>query len=133
MRNALIAPTALILGLLTLANAGWMLATPESWYWAIPGVPDRGPFNQHFVRDIGLIYALCGAAFVWGALHPALRVALWWAPAAWLTGHALFHFWEVAAGLCGPASLLEDFPGVTLPALLALALAWQAHRRAPAP
>jgi len=127
MRTLLIPGLAIVLGLLLLANGGWMLAGPEGWYWEIPGVPDRGPFNQHFVRDIGIIYALCGAGLVLGGLYPAQRLALWWAPAFWLTGHALFHVWEVAVGLCGPASLLEDFVGVTLPAIASLVLLWVAY------
>jgi hypothetical protein len=49
--------------------------------------------------------------------------------AAWLGAHALFHLWEVAAGICGPDAIPRDFIGVTLPALLALALAFFAAFR----
>ena len=109
---------AILLGLFALANGIFMVLAPESWYWAVPGVPDRGPFNQHFVRDIGFIYALIGGAFLYGALYPAHRVVLWSIPTAWLGLHALFHIWEVFVGICGPESLIEDFAGVTLPALI---------------
>ncbi|MEM9623476.1 MAG: hypothetical protein AAF993_17655, partial [Pseudomonadota bacterium] len=51
---------AMLLGVLMLGNGIFMLFGPESWYWLVPGVPDRGPFNQHFVRDIGFIYGLMG-------------------------------------------------------------------------
>ena len=57
-----------------------------------------------------------------------LRLSYWWAPTFWLTGHALFHIWEVLVGICGPWSLLEDFAGVTLPALLTLSLLDYARR-----
>jgi hypothetical protein len=30
----------------------------------------------------------------------------------------LFHFWEVATGICGPSALIRDFPAVSLPAIL---------------
>ena len=132
MVQKLVAGTAILLGLLTLANGSWMLFGPEAWYWAIPGVPDRGPFNQHFVRDIGIIYGLCGAGLILGALYPAQRIAFWWAPALWLSGHAVFHVWEVVVGICGPESLLEDFAGVSLPAILSIGLILAA-RHAPDP
>jgi hypothetical protein len=88
----------------------------------VPGVTTTGPFNQHFIRDIGLIFLLLGAAFVAGAARPEWRVVLWGASSLWLTGHALFHFWEVAVGICAPSAIPRDFPAVTLPAILGLLL-----------
>ena len=114
--------TAIVLGIASEANGIVMLASPEAWYFAVPGVTDTGPFNQHFVRDIGFIFLLLGVAFLAGAALPDLRVALWGLSAAWLTGHALFHFWEVAVGICAPSVLPRDFPAVTLPAILAMLL-----------
>ncbi len=128
MTDRIVAGIALLLGFIMLLNGTWQLAAPEGWYLAIPGVADRGPFNQHFVRDIGIVYALTGIGLVMGALHPAQRFGYWWAPALWLSGHALFHVWEVLVGICGPASLVQDFGGVTLPAVIALALLLYAHR-----
>lgn len=116
---------ATLLGIGAVANGLFMLASPANWYFAVPGVTTTGPFNQHFVRDIGLIFLLLGAALLYGAARPAARTALWGAAALWLVGHALFHFWEVAAGICGPSALARDFPAVTLPAILVTALtAW---------
>lgn len=128
MTNRIVPGIALLLGFIMLVNGTWQMAAPEGWYWAIPGVADRGPFNQHFVRDIGIVYALTGIGLVMGALHPAQRFGYWWAPALWLSGHALFHVWEVLVGICGPASLVQDFGGVTLPAVIALALLLYARR-----
>jgi len=85
-------------------------------------VPDRGPFNQHFVRDIGINYMLIGSAFIVGAVYAKNRLLLWLMPTAWLAGHAIFHVWEVFVGICGPESLIVDFGGVTLPALLGMLL-----------
>ena len=43
-----------IFGAVCVANALWMLAGPLHWYRELPAaVPDTGPFNPHFVRDIG--------------------------------------------------------------------------------
>ena len=44
----------LLLATLTAANAVWMLADPQHWYHDLPAaVPDTGPYNEHFVRDVG--------------------------------------------------------------------------------
>lgn len=123
---------AVLLGVGAVANGLFMLLSPANWYFAIPGVTSTGPFNQHFLRDIGLIFLLVGAALLAGAARPAERMALWSAGALWLAGHALFHLWEVAVGICGPGVLVQDFPAVTLPALLTTALAvwaWRDGRR----
>ena len=99
-----------------------MLASPAAWYFAVPGVTTSGPFNQHFLRDIGLTFVLIGLAFLIGVARLALRVVLWAAAALWLVGHALFHVWEVAVGICGTSALARDFPAVTLPAIIAIVL-----------
>lgn len=111
------------LGIAAIANGLFMLVSPEGWYFAVPGVTTTGPFNQHFVRDIGLIFLFIGTAFLIGAARPDLRVAFWAAASIWLAGHALFHFWEVAVGVCSASALARDFPAVTLPAILGLGIA----------
>lgn len=123
---------AILSGLGAIANGAFMLFDPVNWYFAIPGVTSTGPFNQHFIRDIGFTFVLVGAAYLVGAAKPASRTLLWGGAATWLAGHALFHAWEVAAGLCEASALLRDFPAVTLPAILALLFtAWSvAHDRA---
>lgn len=122
MLNSLSLASAVLLGLALIANGIFMLATPEVWYLAVPGVTTTGPFKQHFVRDIGLIFLFLGAAFLIGVARPDLRVVFWTASSIWLSGHALFHFWEVAVGICSASALPRDFPAVTLPALIGIAL-----------
>lgn len=126
--NKVIMGLALALGVAMLGNGVFMIVAPESWYWSVPGVPDRGPFNQHFIRDIGFVYLLGGAAFIYGAIYTHNRVLLWLAPTAWLSAHAIFHVWEVIVGICGPEALIVDFGGVTFPALLGIALIYGSHR-----
>jgi hypothetical protein len=109
---------ALVLGVAAEANGLFMLALPESWYLAVPGVTTTGPFNQHFIRDIGLIFLFIGTAFLTGVALPRYRLVLWATPTLWMWGHALFHFWEVAVGICGPSAIARDFPAVTLPAII---------------
>jgi hypothetical protein len=125
MLNKLCLGAATVLGVGMVANGLFMLWSPSSWYFAVPGVTTTGPFNQHFLRDIGLIFLFVGSAFLIGAAQAPWRVVLWAAPTLWLSGHALFHFWEVAVGICGPSALLRDFPAVTMPAILgALLTGW---------
>lgn len=121
---------AVVLGVAAEANGLFMLASPADWYFAVPGVTTTGPFNQHFLRDIGLIFVFMGAAFLIGAARPQYRVTLWAASSLWLGGHALFHFWEVAVGICGPSAIARDFAAVTLPALIGAVLTlWAVHDR----
>jgi hypothetical protein len=128
---------AVLLGVAMGANGVAMLADPQAWYARVPGVIATGAYNQQFIRDIGLIYLLIGLAFAAGAVRPRERPILWLAPTLWLAGHAIFHLWEVAVGICGPDAIPRDFPGVTVPALIGLGLtlvAWKgAAIRTPAP
>ncbi len=125
---------ALLLGIGALANGVFMLFSPQNWYFAVPGVTTTGPFNQHFLRDIGLIFLFMSVALLVGTAKPQYRVVCWGSAALWLSGHALFHFWEVAVGICGPSALVRDFAAVTLPAILCILLTlWAiADARAPA-
>jgi len=119
---------AIFLGLVLLVNGTFMLLAPEPWYWTITGVAERGSFNQHFIRDVGIVYVISGISFIYGALYLRQRLALWLPATGFLMAHALFHVWEVAVGICGPQSLLDDFVGVTVPGLLGMALVLYAYK-----
>jgi hypothetical protein len=105
--------------------AGWlsvyMLYDPEGWYYFVPGVTDTGFYNQHFIRDIGIIQGFIALAFAIGALKAERRVELWAAATLWLIAHAVFHLWEVAIGICSSSVIVRDFPAVSLPALFGIA------------
>mgnify|MGYP003630743296 CR=1 FL=1 len=118
--------------ILTTGNGLVMIVAPQYWYESVPGVIATGFFNQHFIRDIGFIYFLIGLAFGIGWFRPAQRAGLWGVATLWLGAHALFHFWEVAVGICGPSALARDFFGVTSPALIGVLLTYWAiqHSRA---
>jgi hypothetical protein len=122
MLKSLCLGLAVLLGVALQANGVFMLVAPENWYFAVPGVTTTGPFNPHFVRDIGLIFLLIGGAFLVGVAQPHWRVVLWAIPSIWLLGHAMFHFWEVAVGICAPSVIPRDFPAVTLPAIIGIGL-----------
>jgi hypothetical protein len=108
-----------IFGAVCLGNALWMLAGPLHWYHELPAaVPDTGPFNPHFVRDIGTAFLAVGAALVWAALAQPLRAPLLAVAALFLGGHALVHVYDTLRGALGHAHWWIDLPGVYLPAMI---------------
>lgn len=102
-----------------LANAVWMLAGPMHWYQELPAaVPDTGPFNPHFVRDIGCAFLAVGAAVVWGAFDPGVRRPLLRVAALFLVAHALLHVYDTAVGNLPHSHWWLDLGGVYLPAFV---------------
>ena len=47
---------AILIGVAAGFNGLLMLELPAHWYLWVPGVTTTGPYNQHFIRDIGLIF-----------------------------------------------------------------------------
>ena len=113
---------AILLGALalgSLANGVWMLVDPARWYTDLPaGVPDTGPLNEHFVRDIGCAFLTLGIALAWGALRPRARAVAVTLAAVFFGLHALLHVYDTARGFIGQDHWWLDFPGVYLPALI---------------
>lgn len=105
------------------ANAAAMLFAPEAWYRAVPGAAGTGPFNHHFVADVGLAFLAAAAALFAGSLQPQ-RLAGFALPAAvFLAGHAILHL--AGHGLHGAAdgAWLAEIAAIHVPALAALWLA----------
>lgn len=122
-------PTLCLIALGLAANGLYMLLAPESWYHAVPTVPHTGPFNPHFVRDIGAAYLVCGGALAWLALGRAGGSAAALTGGAFLLLHALVHLWDTVAGRATLEHLAQDFVTVLLVPVLILWLAWP--RRTP--
>jgi hypothetical protein len=119
----------LVLGLLTVGNAVWMLAGPMHWYTDLPAaVPDTGPFNPHFVRDIGCAFLAVGIALLWAARSVRFRVPLVAVSALFLGAHAVLHIYDTLRGYLDHTHWWLDFPGVYLPAILT-GWAWFALER----
>lgn len=111
-------------------NALWMLGDPAGWYEGLPAaVPDFGPLNEHFVRDIGSTFMMLGLLLLWGAFTPSVRLPALVAVTLFAVLHALVHVWDTMRSLVGPAHWAIDFPGVYLPALVLVALTVMLARR----
>ena len=109
----------LLLGLGMIANALWMFAGPMHWYRELPAaVPDTGPFNPHFVRDIGCAFLTAGVGLVWGARSLRYRLPLVAMAALFLAAHALLHVYDTVVGNLPSDHWWLDFAGVYLPVIL---------------
>jgi len=118
---------SIVLGIVAVVLAGnglHMLFAPEHWYHSLESVPHTGPFNPHFVRDIGCAYLAAALGSVWGIRRPAWRVPSAALALAFVGAHADVHLWELATGVdSGEHFGLVDALGVFGPAvLLALVL-----------
>lgn len=126
-RTALVVGFILIAfnGLFLFGNGLFMLITPMAWYDFVPSVtPTLVPLTSTSSAILGL-FRCSSAPFGIGMIQPARRFDLWAAATSWLIAHASFHLWEVAVGISSPSAILRDFPAVTLPALIGVALtAW---------
>ena len=111
---------AALLGLGGAANGVVMLAAPTLWYDSVPGLPHTGPFNPHFVMDIGVAYLVASAALIARAWRPRYWPAAV-AGAAFMIGHAAIHVADVVTERTGNVGV--DVWLVIVPALLA---AWAA-------
>lgn len=122
--------SAAVLGML-LATIGLIqLFAPFSFYQATPGVVATGPFNPHFLRDVGAAFLTAAAGVLASAGRPAAaRPALLMA-AAFLTLHAAIHVFDAVCGASPLRDSLRD-AGVHLMALAALVLALAAPTQPP--
>lgn len=115
--------TLLVFGAVSVLNGLWMLATPEHWYHELPaGVPDFGPHNDHFVRDIGCAFLTMGAALIGAVRWPWWRTPLTATAALFFALHAGLHVYDTLRGAVDWHHLLLDLPGVYAPAFVLAAL-----------
>lgn len=110
-------------GLAFLTNGMAMLFAPLPWYDAVPGVPATGPFNPHFVRDIGAIYLAGALGMGWFAWRPWQGWPALALTAAWLTLHAAIHVYDATCSASPLADVRRDLVAIYLFAAIPLALA----------
>lgn len=107
-----------VLGVVAIWFAGLaavMLFTPHWWYAATPGVPLTGPFNGHFVFDIGLAFAVSAGVLLCGLRRGDAALCL--AGLGWPMAHALYHLWLIwAQASCAEGELAANLAGIQAPA-----------------
>jgi hypothetical protein len=115
-----------ILAAMMAGNGVFMFLDPPSWYGAVPGVPNTGPLNLHFVRDIGIAFFTAGVALAWSELGAGWRASA--LAAVFIGGHSLLHIGETFLGHHHDV-LLNEILAVHLPAVLTVVLSvWQKRR-----
>lgn len=119
---------AILLALFHGTNGLVMLLVPGLWYASVPGVPETGPLNLHFVRDIGLGFLAAAAALLLFARDTGSR-ALALPAAVFLGGHAGLHLTEIAAHGATLGHGLRELATILMPGLLPLALLARPARR----
>lgn len=108
---------AAILAIPTLINGLAMLLAGPRWYESVPGVTDTGPFNPHFVQDIGLAFLVAGLALAARAWRPRYWPAAV-AGAGFLAAHALLHLVLIVGGHSHHVAF--DLLAIVLPSAIAL-------------
>jgi hypothetical protein len=109
----------LVIAIPSLANALWMLAAPSHWYLNVPaGVPDFGPLNHHFVRDLGCAFLCVAVALIAAARSSAPPLPLVLVAGTFFWAHAAIHIFDTATGHVGAHHWALDLPLTYLPAVL---------------
>ena len=110
-----------LFALFNLANGLMMIIAPMTWYELTPGAAETGPFNIHFVRDIGIAFIAAGTG-LWLAVGAAAWKSASTAIVAmiFIGGHGILHFVEMFAHHLDLNAALRDVALIVLPAAIAM-------------
>lgn len=123
MKNLVLKSTYNILGAISIGNGVWMMLSASTWFNEMPvAADDTGPFNAHFVHDVGLVYLLVGAGAFWCAYKLKKCAEVHFGITLFMVGHALIHIVEILLEDLPSSHWLIDFPLVTLPAMILIGL-----------
>ena len=90
---------------------------PHDFYLNAPGVAATGPYNMHFIRDVGFAFTTSACAIGYGLYVHQKQVMIF--GAAWLLIHGLFHLalWFMH-GMALDLAALIDATLVSIPAIV---------------
>ncbi|CAF3253059.1 unnamed protein product [Rotaria socialis] len=113
-----------VIGLINILSAVWMLIAPEHWYYNLPvGVPEPGPLNIHFIRDIGCTFLVLGFGLLAGGFYfIEFRLPLFTMNTLFYMFHMSVHIHEVVSGRLRMGIFWNDLPSIYLPAVVTLGL-----------
>lgn len=66
----------------------YLIVLPETFYATAPGVVDTGPYNMHFVRDVGFAFSVSALRIAYGVRRNNKPLVVF--GSAWLALHGLF-------------------------------------------
>jgi hypothetical protein len=119
----LIRIVSVLLAVLLAGNGLVMLFAGFWWYGVVPGVTATGPYNPHFVRDIGAAYVVAGGAMAAYVIWPRAAWSAVVGSAAFQLLHVGVHVFDAACGTKPLADVARDFAGVYAPAILTALIA----------
>ena len=103
--------------------------SPAHWYINLPAnVPGSGPLNEHFVRDIGCVFFLLGAALLASIRYRQWRLGAMVAASAYSVAHALVHVLDTARGLFAAGHWRFDIGPIYISTLILVVLTVQMAR-----
>ena len=93
----------------------FIAVTPSAFYETGPGVSDTGPYNMHFLRDVGFAFTVSALGIAYGLIRKLKPLVVF--GTAWLAMHGLFHLtlWIIHPSTEG---VLNDLVLVVLPAVV---------------
>ncbi len=74
---------AVILAVPTVLNGLMMLFAGPAWYASVPGASETGPYNPHFVQDIGAAFLVAASRWRLAPGGPAFGPRRSPAPVSW--------------------------------------------------
>lgn len=109
-----------VIGLLNILNAIWMLIAPQHWYYNLPAnVPESGPLNVHFVRDLGCIFLLLGCGLLVGGFGLVqFRLPLFTMNTLFNVLHMIVHIHEIVSGRLRIGIFWIDLPFIYFPTII---------------
>ena len=99
----------------------YIAVLPHDFYLNAPGAQATGPYNMHFIRDVGFAFLSSSVAIGYGIYSGVKPVMVF--GALWLLIHGLFHLtlW-IVHGMQLDSAAMIDMVVVSIPAVATFAL-----------
>ena len=113
-------PTFFVLfGSGNLGSGLWMFVAPAHWFQHYPfSVSELGPFNAHFVRDVGAFLTMLGLGLILTARKAEQQQTLFGLLTLVYVLHSLIHLFPAGSSAPIGTRLWVDLPWVYLPTLV---------------
>ena len=99
----------------------YIAVLPHDFYLNAPGAKETGPYNMHFIRDVGFAFITSSVAIGYGIFANQKPVMVF--GSLWLLIHGLFHLtlW-IVHGMQLDSAAIVDALVVSIPALAVFAV-----------